>query len=184
MAVNCTNIRKLVTTQYNIDGTFSLITKYINIMNGQEVPASSVRGCYNIQDYDINCATICEPITYCAYSVNFQQPRPKLSISINGGDAIYFANQSTTIADIVNVISELQVIFPSSTIVGKNIVVNDIPLYIYTIYPIDCSIYQTLTSINWFSDDVGYPDEVKQNPTYFSGNAHELQIWINQDIPL
>jgi len=177
---NCTNIRKLVTKQYNPDGTYVNIVKYINIMNGQEVPASSVRGCYNIEDYDVNCATICEPITYCAYSVYFQSSRPQLSIEINGGDPISFANQATTTFDVAAVVSELQTIFPTSTIVGKIVTANDLPIRVYTIYPIDCDIYQSLTSINWFSEDVGYHDEIKQNPSYFSGNAHELQLWINE----
>lgn len=184
MATNCTNIRKLVTKQYNPDGTYINITKYINIMNGQEVPASSVRGCYNIQDYDINCATICEPITYCAYKVYMDGIRTNLSISINGGDNIYFSNPSTTIGDISTVVQELQHIFPTSTVIGKIIPFDDFNGYLYTVYPIDCNIIQSPTSILWYSDYLGSPDEIKQNPYYFSGNAHELQIWINQNIPL
>jgi hypothetical protein len=61
MAIDCSKIRKFPIITIQDDGTKLQSFRYINIETNQILTASQVKGCSNIENLDITCATICIP---------------------------------------------------------------------------------------------------------------------------
>ena len=61
MAIDCSKIRKFSIVTIQNDGTKLQSFRYINIETNQILTASQVKGCSNIADLEITCATICNP---------------------------------------------------------------------------------------------------------------------------